>query len=79
MSLRPRQGEGPMAYLNRGQFYPLTLLMSGFPLCLSQLRGKTRRELMATHRPDGNPSSCDQYAVGGSELKQDSIVQVGHT
>uniref|UniRef100_A0A8C7YYK5 Grh/CP2 DB domain-containing protein n=1 Tax=Oryzias sinensis TaxID=183150 RepID=A0A8C7YYK5_9TELE len=25
MSLRPRQGEGPMAYLNRGQFYSLTL------------------------------------------------------
>ncbi|KAJ0000075.1 hypothetical protein NQD34_011917 [Periophthalmus magnuspinnatus] len=25
MSLRPRHEEGPMAYLNRGQFYPLTL------------------------------------------------------
>lgn len=77
MSLRPRQGEGPMAYLNRGQFYPLTLSMSGFPSCLSQLRGKMQRNLIATHRPDGSPSSCDQYAVGVSELKQDSIVQVG--
>ncbi|TWW79700.1 grainyhead-like protein 2 homolog [Takifugu flavidus] len=75
MSLRPRQGEGPMAYLNRGQFYPLTLSMSDFPSCLSQLRGKMQRDLTATHRPDGSPSSCDQYAVGVSELKQDSIVQ----
>lgn len=25
MSLRPRHGDGPMAYLNRGQFYALTL------------------------------------------------------
>lgn len=79
MSLRPRQGDGPMAYLNRGQFYPLTLSMSGFPSCLSHLRGKMQRDLTATHRPDGSPSSCDQYAVGVSELKQDSIVQVGDT
>lgn len=79
MSLRPRQGEGPMAYLNRGQFYPLTLSMSGFPSCLSQLRGKMQRDLTATRRPDGSPSSCDQYAARVSELKQDSVVQVGDT
>uniref|UniRef100_M3ZK37 Grainyhead-like protein 2 homolog n=1 Tax=Xiphophorus maculatus TaxID=8083 RepID=M3ZK37_XIPMA len=32
MSLRPRQGEGPMAYLNRGQFYALSLSDSGSDL-----------------------------------------------
>lgn len=79
MSLRPRQGEGPMAYLNRGQFYPLSLSMASFPSCRSQLRGKAPRQLMATRRPDGSPPSCDQYTVGGLELKQDSIVQVGDT
>lgn len=78
MSLRPRQGEGPMSYLNRGQFYPLTLSLTGFPSCLAQLRGKAPRGLMASHRPDGSPSSCDQHPMGGSELKQESIVQVGH-
>lgn len=78
MSMRPRQGEGPMSYLNRGQFYPLTLSVTSFPSCLPQPRGKAPRGLMAAHRPDGSPSSCDQYTVGGSELKQDSIVQVGH-
>lgn len=78
MSLRPRPGEGPMSYLNRGQFYPLTLSVTSFPSCLSQLRGKTARGLMAMHRPDGSPSSCDQYTMRGSKLKQDSIVQVGH-
>lgn len=78
MSLRPRQGEGPMSYLNRGQFYPLTLSVTSFPSCLSQLRGKAPRGLMATRRPDGSPSSCDQCTTGGSQLKQDSIVQVGH-
>lgn len=78
MSLRPRQGEGPMSYLNRGQFYPLTLSVTSFPSCLTQLRGKAPRGLTAAHRPDGSPSSCDQYTMGGSELKQDSIVQVGH-
>lgn len=79
MSLRPRQGEGPMAYLNRGQFYPLTLSVTSFPSCLSQLRGKAPQRLTATHQPEGSLSSCDQYTVGGSELKHDSIVQVGDT
>uniref|UniRef100_H2TZV2 Grh/CP2 DB domain-containing protein n=1 Tax=Takifugu rubripes TaxID=31033 RepID=H2TZV2_TAKRU len=37
MSLRPRQGEGPMAYLNRGQFYPLMLSMSDFPSSVTSI------------------------------------------
>uniref|UniRef100_A0A3Q1F5S3 Grainyhead-like transcription factor 2a n=1 Tax=Acanthochromis polyacanthus TaxID=80966 RepID=A0A3Q1F5S3_9TELE len=41
MSLRPRQGEGPMAYLNRGQFYALTLSKTGFKSSLCQSRGKS--------------------------------------
>lgn len=69
MSLRPRQGDGPMAYLNRGQFYPLTLSMSGFTSSLCQSRGKVR--------VSGNrPSSSEQCTMGGSELQQDSVVQV---
>lgn len=79
MSLRPRQGEGPMSYLNRGQFYPLTLLVTSFPSCLSQLRGKAPRGgLMAARRSDGSPSDCERNTLAASELKQDSIVQVGH-
>lgn len=78
MSLRPRQGEGPMSYLNRGQFYPLTLSMSSFPSCLSQLRGKAPRRPTAARRPDGSLSGCEPFTLGASELKQGSIVQVGH-
>ncbi|CAL8247919.1 unnamed protein product [Lota lota] len=42
MSLRQRQGEGPMVYLNRGQFYAITLRQAGFSSCLRQPRGKAR-------------------------------------
>lgn len=73
MSLRPRQGDGPMAYLNRGQFYPLTLSMSGFTSSLCQSRGKVR---VSGHRPNGSLSSNEQCTLGGCELHQDSVVQV---
>lgn len=73
MSLRPRQGDGPMAYLNRGQFYPLTLSMTGFTSSLCQSKGKVR---VSGYRPDGSPSSSEQCTMGGSELQRDSIVQV---
>ncbi|XP_073341642.1 grainyhead-like protein 2 homolog isoform X2 [Pagrus major] len=46
MSLRPRQGEGPMAYLNRGQFYALTLSKTSFTSSLCQPRGKVRSVIM---------------------------------
>ncbi|KAM4580653.1 grainyhead-like protein 2 homolog isoform 2-T2 [Odontesthes bonariensis] len=46
MSLRPRQGDGPMAYLNRGQFYALTLSESGFKSSLCQPRGKVQSVIM---------------------------------
>ncbi|XP_028280753.1 grainyhead-like transcription factor 2a isoform X2 [Parambassis ranga] len=62
MSLRPRQGEGPMAYVNRGQFYALTLSDTGFRSSACQ-HGATASQ----GGPDGSPSS--------SERQQDSMVQ----
>lgn len=77
LSLRPRQGEGPMAYLNRGQFYPLTLSAAGFRSSLRQPRGKVRvTGVTSTHGADRSLSRSDQCTVGGSELPQNSIVQV---
>ncbi|XP_078109927.1 grainyhead-like protein 2 homolog isoform X1 [Sander vitreus] len=76
MSLRPRQVEGPMAYLNRGQFYALTLSKAGFRSSVDQPRGKVRVSgPMPSHGPDGRPSSNEQCTMGGSELQRDSIVQ----
>ena len=73
MSLRPRQGEGPMAYMNRGQFYALTLSKANFKSSINQPKGKVR---VSGPAPDGGPSSNEQCARGGSELQRDSIVQV---
>ncbi|XP_030605720.1 grainyhead-like protein 2 homolog [Archocentrus centrarchus] len=76
MSLRPRQGEGPMAYLNRGQFYALTLSAAGFRSSLRQPRGKVGvTGGTASRGADGSPSGNDQCATGGSELPPNSIVQ----
>ncbi|XP_012727992.2 grainyhead-like protein 2 homolog [Fundulus heteroclitus] len=66
MSLRPRQGEGPMAYLNRGQFYALTLSENGYRSPHCQPRAK------AWGRSDGKPPSSEQRA---SELQRDTVVQ----
>ncbi|XP_010750629.2 grainyhead-like protein 2 homolog isoform X2 [Larimichthys crocea] len=52
MSMRPRQGDGPMAYLNRGQFYNLTLSKSGFTSSLRQPRGKVRSVIMVVFGED---------------------------
>lgn len=60
MSLRPRQGDGPMAYLNRGQFYALTLSQTQ--------RGKL-------HSRDPSPSRTNKGNMGGVELQQDSVLQ----
>ncbi|XP_049440537.1 grainyhead-like protein 2 homolog [Epinephelus fuscoguttatus] len=76
MSLRPRQGEGPMAYLNRGQFYALTLSKASFGSSLCQPRGKVPVSgPTASHGPDGGPSSNKQCTMEGSELQGDTIVQ----
>lgn len=63
MSLRPRQGDGPMAYLNRGQFYPLTLSMSGFAPSSCQSRGKVR---VSGHRPIHVASNASREALSFS-------------
>ncbi|XP_072317242.1 grainyhead-like protein 2 homolog [Eucyclogobius newberryi] len=60
MSLRPRHEDGPMAYLNRGQFYPLTLSHSLGPKF--QFRS-------------ASPSRTNQSTGRGVELQQDSVVQ----
>ncbi|XP_044063087.1 grainyhead-like protein 2 homolog isoform X2 [Siniperca chuatsi] len=52
MSLRPRQVEGPMAYLNRGQFYALTLSKTDFRSSLPQPRGKVRSVIMVVFGED---------------------------
>ncbi|XP_029308443.1 grainyhead-like transcription factor 2a isoform X2 [Cottoperca gobio] len=52
MSLRPRQGEGPMVYMNRGQFYALTLSKAGFKSPLRQPRGKVRSVIMVVFGED---------------------------
>ncbi|KAL6108700.1 grhl2 [Pungitius sinensis] len=52
VSLRPWQGEGPMAYLNRGQFYSLTLSKVGFRSSQRQPRGKVRSVVMVVFGED---------------------------
>ncbi|XP_034552844.1 grainyhead-like protein 2 homolog isoform X2 [Notolabrus celidotus] len=76
MSLRPRQGSGPMAYLNRGQFYALTLSKASCMLSSHPPRSTgLERGLLLPHGPNGSRSSGEQCIMGGSELQQDSIVQ----
>ncbi|XP_037533248.1 grainyhead-like protein 2 homolog [Nematolebias whitei] len=73
MSLRLRQADGPMAYLNRGQFYALTLTEAGFSSSLCQRRdGEWLNGATLSQGHDGNSSS---RAAGGSDLQQNSVVQ----
>ncbi|XP_040900972.1 grainyhead-like protein 2 homolog isoform X2 [Toxotes jaculatrix] len=51
-SMSLRQGEGPMAYLNRGQFYALTLSETGFRSSLNQHRSKVRSVIMVVFGED---------------------------
>lgn len=77
MSVRLRQGEGPMAYLNRGQFYALTLSATGFRASLCQHKDAMRLSgPTPSHGPDGVPRSGEKCTVGGCELQRDSVVQV---
>ncbi|KAF7652933.1 hypothetical protein LDENG_00089820, partial [Lucifuga dentata] len=76
MSLRQRQSDRPMAYLNRGQFYAVTLSETGVRSCPHQPRGKVRVSgPPPSHGPGGSLSSSEQCTMGGSELQRDSIVQ----
>ncbi|XP_029958320.1 grainyhead-like protein 2 homolog isoform X2 [Salarias fasciatus] len=71
MSLRPRQDEGPMIYLNRGQFYALTLRDLGFrsSLCPPQDDAQGGG---AAPSPSRRASSGEQYADGS---ERDTVVQ----
>ncbi|XP_039974756.1 grainyhead-like protein 2 homolog isoform X2 [Xiphias gladius] len=51
-SMSLRQGDGPMAYLNRGQFYALTLSETGLGSSLRQHRGKVRSVIMVVFGED---------------------------
>ncbi|XP_062255089.1 grainyhead-like protein 2 homolog isoform X2 [Platichthys flesus] len=51
-SMSLRQGEGPMAYLNRGQFYALTLSEIAFSSTQRQHRGKVRSVIMVVFGED---------------------------
>ncbi|XP_034029753.1 grainyhead-like protein 2 homolog isoform X2 [Thalassophryne amazonica] len=76
MSLRQRQEEGPMAYLNRGQFYAVTLAETGVRSCLHQPRGKVRVSgLPPSQGPDGSLSTSEKCTMGVSELQRDNVVQ----
>lgn len=41
-SIRPKSGSGQMSYLNKGQFYPITLRELGDPTVLPHLNGAFR-------------------------------------
>uniref|UniRef100_A0A665TCW3 Grainyhead-like protein 2 homolog n=1 Tax=Echeneis naucrates TaxID=173247 RepID=A0A665TCW3_ECHNA len=51
-SMSLQQGEGPMAYLNRGQFYALSLSQTSFRSSLCQHRGKVRSVIMVVFGED---------------------------
>ncbi|XP_026228442.1 grainyhead-like protein 2 homolog [Anabas testudineus] len=74
LSMRTRQGEGPMAYLNRGQFYALTLSTTGFRSALCQHSARVSGPTLS-RRPDGSPCSSEKCTMGGCELQRDSVVQ----
>ncbi|XP_028326688.1 grainyhead-like transcription factor 2a isoform X2 [Gouania willdenowi] len=76
MSIRPWHGEGPMAYLNRGQFYALTLSKLGFRSSSTQPSGHLQGGPVTPFlQPTGSLSSNERSTTGGSELHRDSVVQ----
>lgn len=64
-----------MAYLNRGQFYALTLSTTGFRSALCQHSACASGPTLS-RRPDRSPCSSEKCTVGGCELQRDSVVQV---
>ncbi|XP_029361196.1 grainyhead-like protein 2 homolog isoform X2 [Echeneis naucrates] len=76
-SMSLQQGEGPMAYLNRGQFYALSLSQTSFRSSLCQHRGKVRvSQPTLSKGPDGSQATGEQCTMGGSvEMQRDTIVQ----
>ncbi|XP_015687354.1 grainyhead-like protein 2 homolog [Protobothrops mucrosquamatus] len=53
-SLRQKQGEGPMTYLNKGQFYAITLSEAGDNKCFRYPISKVRSVIMVVFSEDKN-------------------------
>ncbi|XP_061460543.1 grainyhead-like protein 2 homolog [Rhineura floridana] len=53
-SLRQKQGEGPMTYLNKGQFYAITLSETGDNKCFRHPISKVRSVIMVVFSEDKN-------------------------
>ncbi|XP_043921596.1 grainyhead-like protein 2 homolog [Protopterus annectens] len=60
-SLRQKQGEGPMTYLNKGQFYAITLSETGTNKCLRHPISKVRSVIMVVFSEDKNRDEQLKY------------------
>ncbi|XP_007886149.2 grainyhead-like transcription factor 2b [Callorhinchus milii] len=60
-SLRQKQGEGPMTYLNKGQFYAITLRETGANKCLRHPITKVRSVIMVVFSEDKNRDEQLKY------------------
>ncbi|XP_036395568.1 grainyhead-like protein 2 homolog [Megalops cyprinoides] len=60
-SLRHKQGEGPMTYLNKGQFYAITLSETGANKCLRHPISKVRSVIMVVFSEDKNRDEQLKY------------------
>ncbi|KAL4629977.1 hypothetical protein GN956_G17225 [Arapaima gigas] len=60
-SLRQKQGEGPMIYLNKGQFYAVTLRETGANKCLRHPISKVRSVIMVVFSEDKNRDEQLKY------------------
>ncbi|KAJ8273448.1 hypothetical protein GJAV_G00101730 [Gymnothorax javanicus] len=60
-SLRQKQGEGPMTYLNKGQFYAVTMSETGTNKCLRHPISKVRSVVMVVFSEDKNRDEQLKY------------------
>ncbi|MGH0161372.1 UNVERIFIED_CONTAM: hypothetical protein FKN15_048293 [Acipenser sinensis] len=60
-SLKQKQGEGPMTYLNKGQFYAVTLSEMGANKCLRHPISKVRSVIMVVFSEDKNRDEQLKY------------------
>ncbi|TEA24654.1 hypothetical protein DBR06_SOUSAS6310020, partial [Sousa chinensis] len=60
-SLRQKQGEGPMTYLNKGQFYAITLSETGDNKCFRHPISKVRSVVMVVFSEDKNRDEQLKY------------------
>ncbi|XP_069477549.1 grainyhead-like protein 2 homolog [Ambystoma mexicanum] len=60
-SLRHKQGEGPMTYLNKGQFYAITMSETGANKCFRHPISKVRSVIMVVFSEDKNRDEQLKY------------------